>query len=259
MAEPNTRRCGNWLRLTAGSTAIIFSLLMATPCRPQTTPSTSTSFEVASIRIDGPEHGLTAFPTFPATQFIAENMSMTLLVSAAFGISDNTISAKPDWFDSTFYSVKAKPEGDTALTYDQYKPLLQQMLKQRFKLAVHHETRDVPGYVLVVAKDGPKLKPGKETAAYGYILPDGLQSPSESIGSLAAMLARPLGRPVIDKTGIAGNYEINLSYAPAASTDSTLPSIFTAVQEQLGLKLESQKVPQDFLVIDHIEKVPTEN
>ena len=125
---------------------------MAMPCRPQTTPPTSTLFEVASIRIDGPDHGFTVFPTFPATQFIAENMSMTLLIAAAFDIPDNTISAKPEWFDSTFYSVKAKPEGNTALTYEQYKPLLQQLLKQRFKLAFHHETRDVPGYVLVVAK-----------------------------------------------------------------------------------------------------------
>jgi len=237
----------------------IVSLLIAVPCRAQTAPTPPPSFEVASIRIDGPDHGFTAFPTFPSTRFIAENMSMTLLIAAAFDIPGNTIASKPNWFDSTFYSVNAKPEGDDALTYDQYKPLLQQLLKQRFKLAFHHETRAVPGYALVVAKDGPKLTPGKDTSTSAYILPNGLRGPSLPMRSLAAMLARPLGRPVIDKTGIAGNYDINLSYAPAASTDSTLPSIFTAVQEQLGLKLESQKVPQDFLVIDHIEKIPTEN
>jgi uncharacterized protein (TIGR03435 family) len=237
----------------------VLSILIAVPCWAQTTTQAPPSFEVASIRIDGPDHGFTLFPTFPATRFIADNMSMTLLITAAFDIPDSTITSKPGWFDSTFYSVNAKPEGDAALTYDQYKPLLQQLLKQRFKLAFHHETRGVPGYVLVVAKDGPKLTPGKDTSASAYILPNGLRGPSLPMRSLAAMLARPLGRPVIDKTGIAGNYDISLSYAPAASTDSSLPSIFTAVQEQLGLKLEPQKVPQDFLVIDHIEKVPTEN
>ena len=76
---------------------------------------------------------------------------------------------------------------------------------------------------------------------------------------LASMLTRPVGRPVVDKTGITGNYDIALNFAPEGSTDSTLPSIFTALQEQLGLKLEPQKVPVEMLVIDHLEKVPSEN
>ena len=76
---------------------------------------------------------------------------------------------------------------------------------------------------------------------------------------LAGMLARPVGRPVVDKTGITGKYDITLNFAPEGSTDSTLPSIFTALQEQLGLKLEPQKVPVEILVIDHLEKMPSEN
>jgi uncharacterized protein (TIGR03435 family) len=77
--------------------------------------------------------------------------------------------------------------------------------------------------------------------------------------SLAAMLAHPVGRPVINKTDITGNYEIKLSFAPDGSTDSPYPSIFTAVQEQLGLKLEPQKVPVEMLVIDHLEQTPSPN
>ena len=88
---------------------------------------------------------------------------------------------------------------------------------------------------------------------------DGLRAQNIPMRSLAAMLSHPIGGPVVDKTEIAGNYDFKLSYAPEGATDSTLPSIFTAVQDQLGLKLEPQKVPVEMLVIDHVEKVPTEN
>jgi uncharacterized protein (TIGR03435 family) len=77
--------------------------------------------------------------------------------------------------------------------------------------------------------------------------------------SLASMLARPAHRPVVDKTGIKGNYEIDLRYAKDDAADSSLPSLFTALQEQLGLKLETQKIPVEMLVIDRVEKIPTEN
>ena len=204
---------------------------------------------------------MTTFPQFPSSQFVVENMSLKLLIAIAFGVSDNQISAGSDWLDSAYFTVKAKPEGDTALTEEQYRPLLQQLLQQRFKLAFHYETKDVPGYVLVVAKGGAKLTAAKEkdADAMAYILENGLQCPSVKMKTLASLLSRPLGHPVVDKTGIDGNYILNLSFAPAASTDSNLPSIFTAVQEQLGLKLESQKVPEKYLVVDHVEKIPSEN
>ena len=80
-----------------------------------------------------------------------------------------------------------------------------------------------------------------------------------NIAGLAGLLESPAGGPVIDKTGITGDYDIKLSYATARFTDSNLPDIFTAVQEQLGLKLVPQKVPVDFLVIDHVNKIPTKN
>jgi uncharacterized protein (TIGR03435 family) len=239
----------------------ILALVIAAPGRAQTPAETPHSFEVASIRAVGPDPGFTVFPKFPAAQFSGENMSLTLLISLAYGFSDNRISPKPDWLDSTFFTVRAKPEGDVALTAEQYRPLLQQLLQERFKLAVHHETREIPGYALVVAKGGPRLRSANEKNidAMAYIVKDGLRCPSVSIEVLAGLLTRPVGRPVIDKTGITGHYNLDLRFAPPASTDSPYPSIFTALQEQLGLKLEPQKVPTDFLVIDHVEKVPTEN
>jgi uncharacterized protein (TIGR03435 family) len=237
------------------------ALAIATPICAQTPAATPPVFEVASIRAVAPNHDTMSFPTFPATQFSVENMSLRLLIAVAYGMSDNRITGQADLLDSAYFTVKAKPEGDTPLTAKQYQPLLQQLLQQRFKLAVHHETKDIPGYALVVAKSGAKLTPAKEkdTDAMAYILEDGLRSVSISTKTLAALLTRPLGQPVMDKTGITGNYILDFHFAPATSTESTFPSIFTAIQEQLGLKLEPQKVPTDFLVIDHVEKVPTEN
>ncbi len=185
---------------------------------------------------------------------------MKLLIEMAFGINDYQISGKDlGWLDSESYDVEAKSEGDVGLSYEQLRLPLQQLLAQRFKMVVHHEQKDIRGYALTVAKNGPKLQSSKEPMTTGYILRDGLRSPSISMRTFAAMLASPIRQPVVDKTGVTGNYDIKLSFAPDGSTDSPLPSIFTALQEQLGLKLEPQKVPVEMLVIDHLEKVPSEN
>ena len=127
-------------------------------------------------------------------------------------------------------------------------------------LAMAARYRESAAALRDIAKSGPKLKqgtPGK--AAGGMILPNGLRNPSASMDSLAGMLVRPLHRPVVNKTGIEGNYNIVLNYAPEGATDASRPSLFTALQEQLGLKLEAQTVTVEVLVIDHVEKVPTEN
>jgi uncharacterized protein (TIGR03435 family) len=137
---------------------------------------------------------------------------------------------------------------------------LRQLLEQRFKLAVHREPKEVPGYALVAAKGGPKLHPGAGASASGGIIyPGGIRGPKWTMASFAAALSSPVGRPVIDQTGIQGDYEIEVAYARDGDTDSPLPSVFTALQEQLGLKLEPRRVPIEILVIDHAEKVPAEN
>jgi uncharacterized protein (TIGR03435 family) len=185
---------------------------------------------------------------------------MKFLIELAFGVDGNQVAGKFGWLDSAYYDVQAKPPTDQGLTYEELRPFLQNLLATRFHLVAHRETRYVSGYSLVVAKGGPKLTAAKEASDHIYILPDGIKNPGASIKTLAAMLARPAGRPVIDKTGITGTYSIDLKYAPEGSPDSELPSIFAAVQEQLGLKLEPQKdVPLTVLVVDDINKVPTPN
>ena len=159
----------------------------------------------------------------------------------------------------TAAQTAAKPAGEGRLTHEELKPLLRQLLEQRFKLATHRGTQDRPGYELVVAKGGPKLTESSGTATHIYILRDGLDCQGIPAGALAGMLSRPAGRPVVDKTGLKGVYDIKLEYAPEGTGDSSRPSFFSALQDQLGLKLAPQRVTVETLTIDRVERIPTEN
>jgi uncharacterized protein (TIGR03435 family) len=216
------------------------------------------SFEVASVRI-ATSGGMSVFPNFPSATLRMENMPMTVLIAMAYGMSDDRLLNGPSWLGGTLYSVQAKPEGDTPMTEEQYQPLMQDLLRRRFHLAVHRETRQLSGYELMTAKGGPKLTPAPATDAMCYILANGLECESANSASIASLLARPVGHPVVDKTGLSGSFKLKLRFAAPGDTSTDLPDIFTAVQEQLGLRLESHKVPADFLVIDHVDKIPTEN
>lgn len=218
------------------------------------------AFEVASVKQTPPGRiGYTSISPSGAGTFTATNVALDVLISLAYGIDTDRLSGKQNWLVSEHYDVSAKPAGDRGLSYEELRPMLQQFLADRFKLVVHREVKDSQGYVLITAKDGPKLQATKGNPPRPMILKGGLRAENISIEVLAAMLKSPTGREVVDKTGIKGNFDIKLDYAPEGDTDSSLPSIFTALQEQLGLKLVPQKVPVESLVIDHVEKVPTEN
>lgn len=194
--------------------------------------------------------------------FSAINVSMSFLITWAYGIGDDQLVKNSGWIETECYSITARAAGTGTLSYDQLKPLLQNLLAQRFGLTVHSEVKEFSGYALVVAKGGPKLTPTKGGHATGYIRMDGLRAQNIPLTSLAGMLTHAVGGHIIDETGITGRYDINISFVPDASlapTDSSLPSIFTALPQQLGLKLVSQKVPVKMLYIDHVDKVPTEN
>jgi uncharacterized protein (TIGR03435 family) len=199
----------------------------------------------------------------PGTRsFSVTNASMAFLIGMAYKAGNDQIVKNPGWIDSECYAISAKAEGDGSLGNDELRLLLQNLLVQRFHLALHREMKDFSGYALVLAKDGPKLEATKGGAASGHIGAEGLQARNMPMGSLATMIVHTVGAHVIDKTGLTGRYDINLSFAPntsLAATDSSLPSIFTAFQEQLGLKLVPEKVPVEMIVIDNLEKTPTEN
>jgi len=198
----------------------------------------------------------------------------------AYGIQRNQLSG-PEWLSAARFDINARiPQGATR---DQYRLMLQDLLAERFKLALHHETKEVQLFELAVAKNGPKLK---ELPAEAAAADDGLQPaplmprpPQGYNGAvtahrdqatmewLAATLAGQLGQPVTDSTGLTGHYDIALHWSglQAPATSETVgaidsePTLLEAVQEQLGLKLTPKKAPFDVLVIDHMERNPTTN
>jgi len=242
--------------------ALLFLLTLTAAARAQTAPP-APSFEVASIRPTpnaDPTKGSWSLPN--TGEFHTTSLALNWIIQLAYDVDAKQIEGKPAWLDSDCYDIQAKPEGGIKLTREQLRPLLQNLLQQRFHLVTHRETRTVSGYALVVAKSGAKLQPTK-----GGFPPNWSDnfSPGNLIGHnlttvfLAQKLTPLSGLPCVDRTGLTGNYDIGVEYNADLDTNSPLPSLFTALQESLGLKLEPQKVPVDFLIIDHIDRTPTEN
>jgi len=263
------------------ASATAFVSLHAAPQDPQP------AFEVASIKPDvggGPGPQFFMFPGFTVRRATLKD-----LVLMAYGVRDFQLSGGPGWINSDRYSIEAKVDGNPTMspTYHTLQSRrLQTLLQDRFKLAVHRETKELPVYHLTVAKGGLKLQPlkeggcitgdptnpapapGKNRMDYcgfiGFETRGLFKASSGSMAQVANWLALPLGRTVVDKTGISGQFRIELTFTPLASTADAEPpadappDIFTAIQEQLGLKLESTKGPVEVLVIDHVEK-PSEN
>jgi uncharacterized protein (TIGR03435 family) len=261
-------------------------------------------------------------------QLTYTNVSLKNILTNAYGVKGYQING-PKWLDSERFDIVAKiPKGATK---EQFQLMLQNLLAERFKLALHHETKDLPMYSLVVGKGGAKLKesvedatvsggageppalppppPGAGPAVTGRMrvgadgmpqLPPGvgknnmmvmimngrmrLVANHRPMSALTEMLGSQVGFPVVDATGLKGNYDFTLDFSPdglngpmgllpsppppdggpggapmASAPDVSGPTIFAALQEQLGLKLEQKKGPVDLLVIDRLEKVPTEN
>jgi uncharacterized protein (TIGR03435 family) len=275
------------LLLLAASSLTITSLAQTsapplTPPLPLVAASVAAAppvFEAATVKIN--KSGSSGSHTdFDHGRYSATNVQLkNLMHYSAYGVPEPRILGGPKWVDSERFDIEAKVDSSVieqmrTLSPEQSKlqrqAMFQQLLADRFKLAVHWETRELPVYALVVAKNGSKLqvstKPGSGTSSStGQLTAEGMTL-AEIAQALTQELATELGRVVIDKTGIAGRYDVTLKWTPDASgapadngtENSSGPSIFTAMQEQLGLKLESTKGPVQVLVIDHVE-MPSEN
>ena len=192
------------------------------------------------------------------------NASVKTLIRNAYDIQSFQFGGGPSWLDSDFYDIAATTGDSADISHDQYRALLRGMLTDRFRLKVHWETRQGDIYALVVAKGGPKMtedtdpakEPGLNTNKQSH---QGRMTATKApMLYLSSNLGNQLSRTVVDKTGLQGKYDWTLQWDPDPSADSTLPSLFTAVQEQLGLKLDAQKGPVETLVIDSVER-PSEN
>ena len=234
-------------------------------------------FEAASIKPSAPMGmGMVniGMRMMPGGRISMTGVTPKILIQQAYGVRDFQIVGGPAWLGSERYDITAKPEGSA--TPEQVKVMIQGLLADRFKLQFHRETKELPTYALVVAKGGPKF-PASEVVA-GSDKPKGARMMMERgqfslqdapVAALANQLGQVLGRSVIDKTELTGNYDFKLAWTPDESTqgmvretggdrpspaDTQGPSIFTALQDQLGLKLESTKGPVETLVIERAEK-----
>jgi uncharacterized protein (TIGR03435 family) len=202
--------------------------------------------------------------------FSADVTVRNYIMSAYNLIMENQISGLPEWANSTQFEIQAKLDPDKLETYKklsredrgkQDSLMLQALLADRFQLKIRHELKQLPVYQLVVAKGGPRVKETPSTVEMGYSVGSGhLSGHGIEIQSLTVSLSNIAGRLIVNKTGLTGKYDIDLAWSRETGPESgdTAPSLFTALQEQLGLKLESTKAPVETIVIEHIEK-PSEN
>jgi uncharacterized protein (TIGR03435 family) len=234
--------------------------------------SAQLSFEVATIRRSTSLHTGGSMGPKPG-RYLALNVPASIFIVAAYNLKSYQVIGGPDWLRTDRYNLEATT-GAEQFNRVQIQEMMRSLLEERFKLRAHRETRQLDGYALVrVSSDrlGAAMQPStlkcsdpkaarpqgsKFTCGLTH-LPGSFVAGDVAVSVIADLLTGAVGRVVVDKTGISGGFDVELKWAPEFEV-SDLPSIFTAVQEQLGLKLVSEPVPTEVLVIDHIER-PTEN
>jgi uncharacterized protein (TIGR03435 family) len=281
------------MRRTAVPVAMALAMTLVSAQTPQAPPdSGGRTFEVASIKRNTSTGSGRSVGSRAGGRFVMVNGPVATLVRSAYPSDTSELIGAPDWIQSERYDVNAKAEGNPAR--DEMQAMLRALLADRFKLAMHYETREQPVYALMLSRSDGRLGaeirrsaldceavaaanrigrpldvplPANGAPACGMSAGGGtLRIGGMPLRSLAGSIAGATGRVIVDKTGLEGNYEVTLRYAtqPAALTAPNAagvndpPSIFTALREQLGLKLEPDRAPLQMIVIDHIER-PTED
>jgi uncharacterized protein (TIGR03435 family) len=215
------------------------------------------AFEVASIKSNRSQSGSSGENTSRG-RLTVTNDSLKELIQLAFDVKDFQIEG-PAWLGTEKYDIVATTGNDRDLNDAELRPLLQSLLAGRFAFRFHRETRQSTVYALKVAKSGPKMKAhagegGSSSNTSGGVGQRSMTVTNVSMPMLAKRLERQVGRTVVDETGLSGGYDFKLEWSPEQTAESSLPSIFTALQEQLGLRLDSAKGPVEIIVIDGVEK-----
>ena len=246
----------------AASTATIMLFAAgAVFAQPQ---DTRLAYEAASVKINtsGTNH---ASSEGSKGQLVMTNQTLKRLIERAYNVNPLQV-AGPGWMEDVRFDIVAKYPQDTK--NEERLPMLRTLLEDRFKLVAHRETKEMSGWALVVAKGGFKLKPAAPGQSQTDSNADGklrtLTVKGASMAQMADLLARLQNETVVDRTGIEGVYDFELHWTmddlnTAGTYADVSPSVFAAIEETLGLKLQRQKVPVEVIVVDSVERVPIEN
>lgn len=233
---------------------------------PAAEAASAQQFEVVSIRPDnaGPGPGTSANISEGGVVQVT-NATMRWVIRTAFHLEDRQVLGGPGWLDNDRYDIEAKTGRPEKPTPDEVQPMMQNLLAERFHLKYHRETREMQVYALVSeGKPAAGLKQSEDGAPTSMDTdgapgsPQRLTAKGTTMAQLSNYVGNRIGRFVVDQTGLPAGYDFTLNWTQGEAGDSGLPSLVTAVHEQLGLKLESRKTPVDVLVIDSIDR-PTEN
>jgi len=269
--------------------SMLAAVLTAFTAAQSTSPAKPPAFEVASVKPNTSGDGRVLMTPQPGGRLNLVNVPLRLMIRYAYRVQDFQVVGGPDWISTARFDVVAKAEGGNP-SQEELQLMLRSLLADRFKLVVRPDTREMPTYSLVPAradgKTGAQLRKsdancGPATAPSAPPAPGQLPSCGSMLGfgnlkargstmaALASTLSTFAGRIVVDRTGLAGGYDVDLNWTPdqiprpvgdqpvqvnGVTVDPNGPSLFTALQEQLGLKLESTKGPVDVLVVERAEK-----
>jgi uncharacterized protein (TIGR03435 family) len=232
------------------------------------------AFEVATIKPVASDAKPGRYITMQGVnRFVEKDYTLKLLIAAAYDLNPRTISGGPSWIESDHYDIAALTPGEVRPTHNEQMSMLRNLLSERFNLTFHREPKVFSVYELQVAKSGPRLKEAAPhsdvppTVGPGVVYPQRIVLPARNAttGEFASLLQRAiLDRPVVDKTGLSARYDFDLEWAPdetqfggdvpAASTETPAAPLFSAIQEQLGLRLVATRGPVDTLVVDKAER-----
>jgi uncharacterized protein (TIGR03435 family) len=260
---------GSLLRMLSRSLAAILCVALISSAKLHGQPTERLQWDVISVKPMSPD---SCSKTTSGVRYLPDGLSascvpLVFVVEVAYRAMDKTrIVGLPEWATgSQMYAIEARVSSEEAAAYskltrdDQFR-MLQSVLTERFHMKEHTEQREMPAYDLIVSKGGPKLKHAdpNEHGSSQFGAPNGeLKWVNAPLTNLKFALSKEVGRPVVDKTGLAGKYDFTLEYAPAGragTEESGKPSVFTALEEQLGLKLVLSKESVDVLVIDSVEQ-----
>ncbi len=247
-------------------------LLFPAPQQAQAAPA-APAFEVATIRpVDPQPNEGRYFRMESANRFIAKSYTVKLLIAAAYDLNPKAITGGQQWIDSDRFDISAVTPGDVRPTRDQQMAMLRTLLTERFQLTFHRQQKQFAIYLLTVTKEGAKLKSSgasenDPSSVISTVYPGRIVMPARnaSMQDFTSVLQRAvLDRPVVNKTGLTGRYDFDLDWSPsgrefggdipAAGEDAPSPPLFTAVQQQLGLKLEATHGLAQAFVIDDVER-----